>query len=121
LNTAVRPVVDDSAQPLSPAELAAIAAFLGEKAEVIASFQHGRRGGPLCPPVFGPPCPSADQDLLNTLARRPMTARHLAQALGVPLAQVQARLARLQDLGLIVCDQYQDENFFHHRRLDSDQ
>ena len=38
LNTAVRPVVEDYALPLSTEELTEVAAFFGERAEVIADF-----------------------------------------------------------------------------------
>jgi len=105
LNTAVRPVADGAAQPLSPADLSAIAAFLGDGAEVIASFP-----GP-APRGLG----LTDQNLLAILARRPMTAPHLAQALGLPLAQVQKRLASLQQQGLIHPHLYHNDTFYHCR------
>ncbi|MEW6388279.1 MAG: radical SAM protein [Thermodesulfobacteriota bacterium] len=102
LNTAVRPVVEDAAQPLTTAEMAAVAAFLGEGVEVIAGFDRS---------------PAArksinDADFLETLARRPMTARDLAQMMGLPLDQVEKRLARLQAAGLITRDFYHQEGFY---------
>lgn len=102
LNTAVRPVADAAAQPVTSEELAAMAAFLGGPAEVIASFHgQGRRGLGL-----------AERDFLAILARRPMTAPHLAEALGLPLEQVHQRLNYLQELGLIAGDCYHDEIFY---------
>jgi hypothetical protein len=44
-----------------------------------------------------------------------MTAPDLAQALGLPLVQVVARLKRLQDSGRISHDRYHDQEFFRHQ------
>lgn len=103
LNTAVRPVAETWARPLSPPELAAVAAYLGEKAEIIASFARP-----------GPPSPDtvSDRAVVEMLARRPMTARDLAQALGLPLPQMEQRLHRLQAAGLISQNTYQVETFY---------
>lgn len=108
LNTAVRPVVEDWAAAVSAGELEAIAAFLWEGAEVIASF----RGGP------APESPVADSQFLEMLARRPMTAGDLAQALGLPESLVYRRLRRLQESGLIACDRHQDRGFYRCHRGD---
>ncbi len=102
LNTAVRPVAEKSAQPLSPEELEAVAVFLGGRVEVIASFDRPAQPG----------VGLGDQEFLAILARRPMTVRHLAQALGLPPQQVEVRLGRLRDRGLIVGDRYQNEVFY---------
>ena len=102
LNTAVRPVVEDSALPLSPEEMAAAAAFLGEGVEVIASFSQA--------PVT--PEPRGDAAFLEMLSRRPMTAPDLARALGLPLRQVRQRLRHLCESGLISYNLYQDQGFY---------
>jgi wyosine [tRNA(Phe)-imidazoG37] synthetase (radical SAM superfamily) len=102
LNTAVRPVVEDSALPLSPEEMAAAAAFLGEGVEVIASFSQA--------PVT--PEPRSDGAFLEMLSRRPMTAPDLARALGLPLPQVRQRLRHLCESGLISYNLYQDQGFY---------
>jgi len=105
LNTAVRPVVDDAARPLDQAEMEAAAATLGGPVEVIASFSRADIAG----------SPRQDEDLVEMLSRRPMTAPDLAQALGLPLVQVVARLKRLQDSGRISHDRYHNEEFYRHQ------
>lgn len=102
LNTAVRPVVEADAQALERHELEGIAAYLGQKVEIIASFD---RPGPAAAAV-------KDNAVVDMLSRRPMTARDLAQALGLPLPQVEKRLHRLQAAGLISQDLYQQEGFY---------
>jgi wyosine [tRNA(Phe)-imidazoG37] synthetase (radical SAM superfamily) len=104
LNTAVRPVVEAAARPLDADEMAAAAAFLGGPVEVIASFSRED--------MVGLPC--QDEDLVEMLSRRPMTAPDLSKALGLPLVQVVARLKRLQDSGRIFHDRYHDQEFYRH-------
>ncbi len=102
LNTAVRPGTEDWIEPLSPAEMAAAAAFLGAGVEVIASFSPARARA----------AAGADRTFLEMLARRPMTAEDLAQALGLPESQVLKELRRLQTAGLVSCDRYQERGFY---------
>ena len=102
LNTAVRPGTEDWIEPLGPAEMAAAAAYLGAGVEVIASFSPGRAAAST----------SADGAFLTMLARRPMTAQDLAQALGLPESQVLKELRRLQTAGLVLCDLYQERGFY---------
>ncbi|MGQ9687966.1 MAG: radical SAM protein [Desulfobaccales bacterium] len=102
LNTAVRPVADPAAQALTQEELEAVAAFLGEGGEVIAAAQA----------VLPTRLAVEDHDLLEMLARRPMTARQLAQALGQSLAQVRERLGRLAKSGLVHRDVHEDQDFY---------
>jgi len=102
LNTAVRPVVEDWAAPVSLDELEALAAYLWDGAEVIASFNG--------PAVLEQQV--EDSRFLEMLARRPMTAADLAQVLGLPQALVRRRLHRLQESGLIACDLYQEQGFY---------
>jgi len=105
LNTAVRPVVADAARPLNQADMEAAAAALGGPVEVIASFSRADIAG----------SPRQDDDFVEMLSRRPMTAPDLAQALGLPLVQVVARLKRLQDSGRISHDRYHNEEFYRHQ------
>jgi wyosine [tRNA(Phe)-imidazoG37] synthetase (radical SAM superfamily) len=102
LNTAVRPVVEDLAQPLSEEEMQAVAAFLGAGAEVIASSPR---------PVNAETAVS-DARFLEMLARRPMTAPDLAEVLGLPLDLVQQRLKRLCKSGLVSQSLYQEQGFY---------
>ncbi len=104
LNTAVRPGVADSARPLGLEEMETAAAFIGGPVEVIASFNRGDIAG----------APRNDEDFVAMLSRRPMTAPDLAQALGLPLAQVEKRLQRLQAAGRVSCDRYHDQGFYRH-------
>jgi len=102
LNTAVRPVVEAAARPLDAGEMEAAAATLGGPVEVIASFSRADIVG-----ISG-----RDDDFVEMLSRRPMTAPDLAQALGLPLVQVVARLKRLQDSGRISHNRYHDQEFY---------
>jgi wyosine [tRNA(Phe)-imidazoG37] synthetase (radical SAM superfamily) len=105
LNTAVRPGVVAGVQPLEMGEMEAAAAFLGGPVEVIASFHRED--------IVVEPC--QDEDLVEMLSRRPMTASDLAQALGLPLVQVVARLKRLLDSGRISHGRYHDQEFYRHQ------
>jgi wyosine [tRNA(Phe)-imidazoG37] synthetase (radical SAM superfamily) len=102
LNTAVRPVADKSALALTQEEMEAVADFLGAGAEVVAAAHR------LSPERLA----VKDRDLIEMLARRPMTAMDLAQALGFPLAQVRERLGRLAKSGLVRRDVHQDQDFY---------
>lgn len=105
LNTAVRPVVEDSARPLDQAEMEAAAATLGGPVEIIASFSRAD--------IAGSPC--QDDDFVEMLSRRPMTAPDLAKALGLPLMQVEERLKHLKASGRISHNRYHDEEFYRHQ------
>jgi wyosine [tRNA(Phe)-imidazoG37] synthetase (radical SAM superfamily) len=102
LNTAVRPVADRAAQPLSREEMAAIATFFGAGTEIIAGVSRAapEKGG------------VADTDFLEMLARRPMTAEDLARALGLSLPEVRKYLGRLSQAGLISRDLHRDRGFY---------
>jgi len=102
LNTAVRPTADESALPLSQEEMEAAAAFLGGEAEVVAAARS----------TSTERLDIRDRDLIDMLARRPMTAGDLAQALGFPLAKVRQHLVRLAKSGLVSRDVHQDQDFY---------
>ncbi|MFZ5453187.1 MAG: radical SAM protein [Thermodesulfobacteriota bacterium] len=102
LNTAVRPVVDEVAQPLNEEEMEAAAAFLGPSAEVIASCSRSAKAEAAV----------SDARFIEMLARRPMTAADVAQVLGLPLEVVQARLKRLCKSGLVDYSLYQEQGFY---------
>ena len=104
LNTAVRPVVEAAARPLDQAEMEAAAVFLGGPVEVIASFDREDIVG-----VSG-----QDDDFVEMLTRRPMTAPDLAKVLGLPLIQVEALLKRLKASGRISHNRYHDQEFYRH-------
>jgi wyosine [tRNA(Phe)-imidazoG37] synthetase (radical SAM superfamily) len=102
LNTAVRPVVDAAAQPLSEEEMQAVAAFLGAGAQVIASS----------PRPASAETAVSDARFIEMLSRRPMTAADVAEVLGLPLNLVQERLKRLCASGAISFSRYQDQGFY---------
>lgn len=102
LNTAVRPVVEDAAQPLTEEEMQAVAAFLGQGAEVIASS----------PRPANAETAVSDARFIEMLARRPMTAADVAEVLGLPLEFVQQRLKRLCASGLVEHSLYQEQGFY---------
>lgn len=104
LNTAVRPVVEGWAKPLSPEEMAQAAAFLGGEVEV--EIIAAARSTPETFPRL------SDEACLEMLARRPMTARDLAQALGVAPEEVASRLAKLARRGLVQQEQHYHEAFY---------
>jgi wyosine [tRNA(Phe)-imidazoG37] synthetase (radical SAM superfamily) len=105
LNTAVRPVVTAAARPLDAGEMAAAAACLGGPVSVIAAFAREDIDGGQCP----------DDNFVEMLSRRPMTAPDLAQALGLPLMQVEAQLKRLTAAGRISFNRYHDQDFYRHQ------
>lgn len=107
LNTAVRPVVEDYAQPLTAGGMAAVATFLGDGVEVIAAFDRDRAAQ----------ANLSDAAFLEVLARRPMTASDLAQALGLPLPLVEARLHHLCESGRISYNFYQDQGFYRSQSI----
>jgi wyosine [tRNA(Phe)-imidazoG37] synthetase (radical SAM superfamily) len=103
LNTAVRPVVQDFALPVSTQKLTEIAEFLGDRAEVVADFgNHGH-------PNFN----LSDGDFIATLARRPQTAEDLAEVLGLSLPVVQNRLDVLVKQGRLRQSEHQGKIFYH--------
>jgi len=105
LNTAVRPVVEATARPLDQIEMAAAATFLGGPVQVIAAFNRADVAELAC----------QDEDLVEMLSRRPMTAADIAKALSLPLVQIVARLKCLLDSGRISHDRYHDQDFFRHQ------
>jgi wyosine [tRNA(Phe)-imidazoG37] synthetase (radical SAM superfamily) len=102
LNTAVRPVVEEYAQPLTPAQLAEAARLLGAEVEIIADFS----------PLDHPHVSLSDAAFLDTLARRPLTAQDLADLLGLPLVQVIKKLEHLTSQGLVSYTVHQHRGFY---------
>jgi len=102
LNTAVRPVVEEWAQPLTHSEMAQAAAYLGDRVEVIAS----------CRAAPGKPCRVTDEAYLTALARRPMTVPDLAQAFGLRPEEVAARLEELAARGLVQREEHQAQHYY---------
>ena len=103
LNTAVRPVVQDFALPVSTQELSEIAEFLGNQAEVVADLGNHRHEN----------FDLNTGDFLATLARRPQTPEDLAEVLGLPLAVVQNRLDQLVRERRLRRSEHREKIFYH--------
>ncbi len=86
LNTVVRPPSESSARPLSQARLGEIRDYLGDKAEVIASFDRSTL------PVYHQ---ATEEEIINLLSRRPETAEKMSQSLGLHLHEVEKYLTEL--------------------------
>ncbi|HLE56587.1 MAG TPA: radical SAM protein [Rhodothermia bacterium] len=101
LNTVVRPPAVESALPIPPERMAAIAAYFGSDCEVIAE----------CP--GSEPRPSGEATaarLAEIVTRHPVTLSELAVTLGVSSSLVAMRVAELMAQGVI-------ESRLHHGRL----
>lgn len=103
LNTAVRPVAESAARPLNLAQMTAAVERLGPGVEIIVDFSAEDKGR----------MPLSDDDFLETLARRPLTAQDLAALLGLPRERVLERLERLERQGLITCSRHGQQGFYH--------
>ena len=86
LNTVVRPPSEESAQPLPTDRLQAIASYLGNRAEVIASFDRTATSAYH---------KATEEEILGLLRRRPETAEGMARSLGLHLHEIEKYLAEL--------------------------
>ncbi len=92
LNTVVRPPSEATAKPLSEERLREVRDFLGEKAEVIASFDASK---------VSAYHQATEEEILNLLKRRPETAEGMGRSLGLHLHEVEKYLATLVNKGKI--------------------
>jgi wyosine [tRNA(Phe)-imidazoG37] synthetase (radical SAM superfamily) len=104
INTAVRPGVEDFAQPLDAEAMAACALYLADGLEVeVVAAGNGAASQAMA---------VNDALLVEMLARRPMTAADLARVLGLPLTLVQQRLLHLCETGQVAGQPYCDQEFY---------
>ena len=82
----MRPHSEATARPLSEERLNAIRDFLGERAEVIASFDTTK---------VSAYHKATEEEILNLLRRRPETAQKMSQSLGLHLHEVEKYLTAL--------------------------
>lgn len=101
LNTVVRPPAVESALPVPPERMAAIAAYFGSRCEVIAEHPDA---------APRPPVEALAERLVEIVTRHPATLGELEGMLGVLPSLVTRRLAELAAEGVI-------ETRFHHGRL----
>jgi len=86
LNTAVRPTAEPSVTALSEAELKAAARLLGPDVEVVADFRRDVGLGEFA---------AGDDDVLDMIRRRPVTADDIAAGMGIHPAEAAKRIGRL--------------------------
>lgn len=91
LNTPVRPPAERWVKALGRGRMEEIAAFFGEKAEVIADFSKET------PKIYG----ATESAILEMLLRRPCTAEEISDSLGIPLPEVSDRLKAMLRRGII--------------------
>ncbi len=89
LNTAVRPTPGRNVAGLGPKDLERIAMLFEPPAVPVASFSSAQGGATGAGPSIST-VPALAVRILDTLRRRPCTARQLAASLGEPLESVQA-------------------------------
>lgn len=94
LNTAVRPTAEKDVPAMTPERLEEIVKQLGSGAKVIADFA-GVRGSAEIPHEI-------ESVILNTVQRRPVTAKDLATTTGLRREVLAKYLANLTDAGAIV-------------------
>ncbi|MBW8041152.1 MAG: radical SAM protein [Planctomycetes bacterium] len=92
LNTAVRPTTQAGIKKVDPEKLETIAAYLGEKCEVVADFSPG-------------PChkhiESKAEDVLSMLKRRPCSLNDICSGLGIQRDEVLKYVTRFQQQGVV--------------------
>lgn len=92
LNTVVRPPVEQFVEGASEEEMKRISRFLGEKCEVICSFEKAN--------VFELK-ERSEEKILEILKRRPLTTEEVSNLTGLTLLQARERLKILERKGLI--------------------
>jgi wyosine [tRNA(Phe)-imidazoG37] synthetase (radical SAM superfamily) len=92
LNTATRPTADADVRAVSPERLAAIAARLGPKAHVVASFKASRITEAMA---------VNENQVLAMIRRRPVTLDDIAVGLGAHANEVAKVVGHLLESGLI--------------------
>lgn len=104
LNTVVRPPAVESARPVSPERMAAIAAYFGPCCEVIAE----------CPSTAPRPHGEAPAErIAGIVTRHPATLSELAVTLGASPALVATRIAELMAKGVIETQLHRRPSLLH--------
>lgn len=101
INTAVRPPAEPDARPVSAEKLAAWAAALGPRAEVIADVHRVCQAGGA----------SGDAEILAICQRRPCTLTQIAAGLGLSVEDTAARIARLRAAGKLRVELLEGQEF----------
>ncbi len=103
LNTVVRPPLEKFAQPLSHEELLQVAAQLGDKVEIIATFTHGASKN------F---TPLQAEEIVQMLQRRPCTTADIREALNLEPGAVNECLQELALAGRIKATSHAGKDYW---------
>jgi wyosine [tRNA(Phe)-imidazoG37] synthetase (radical SAM superfamily) len=93
LNTATRPTAETDVRPVPAERLDELARLLGDRAEVVADFKSRQTSAGAA---------LADDRVLATIRRRPVTAEDIATGLGAHPTEVAKALGHLLDAGRII-------------------
>jgi wyosine [tRNA(Phe)-imidazoG37] synthetase (radical SAM superfamily) len=103
INTVVRPPAEPWARPVPHERLELIRSMLGPRAEIISPTRERS-----CAPA---PLPS-DQEIVNVVARRPMSAVDVASGLGVEAGPIVAALDALVSTGRLRVVEFEGQRFY---------
>lgn len=103
INTVVRPPSEPWARPVPHERLEQIRSMLGPRAEIISPARERS-----CAPA---PLPS-DQEILNVVARRPMSAVDVASGLGVDAGPIVSALDALVATGRLRLVEFEGQKFY---------
>ena len=103
LNTAVRPTAEPGIKRLDAEKLRAIAAQLGDKAEVVAVFSPGRCGKLL---------ESKAEDVLSMLKRRPCSLNDICSGLSIHRNEAIKYITHFQQQGFLHSSEKDGTTFF---------
>lgn len=103
INTVVRPPAEPWARPVPHERLEQICSMLGPRAEIISPTRERS-----CAPA---PLPS-DQEIVNVVARRPMSAVDVASGLGVDAGPIVSALDALVATGRLRIVQFEGQKFY---------
>jgi len=104
LNTAVRPTAEKDVPAMTPERLKEIVRQLGQGAKLIADFKSTRESAEIPHEI--------ESVILNTVQRRPVTAKDLATTTGLREEVLAKYLERLTDAGTIGKEERGEEEFY---------
>jgi wyosine [tRNA(Phe)-imidazoG37] synthetase (radical SAM superfamily) len=103
INTVVRPPAEPWARPVPHERLEQIRTMLGPRAEIISPTRERS-----CAPA---PLPS-DQEIINVIARRPMSAADVASGLGIETGPIATALDALVSTGRLRVVEFDGQRFY---------
>lgn len=103
INTVVRPPAEPWARPVSHERLEQIRSMLGPRAEIISPARERS-----CAPATLP----SDQEIVNVVARRPMSAVDVASGLGVDAGPITSALDALVTSGRLRVVEFEGQKFY---------